>query len=132
MALLTHSCPTIALAATSAFCSFRSLRDGNGNAHGMADTDELAVSVFPPARSSLSLDANLVPMKGGDRFEVVVAHRVDLKSGSLAVVEKSRLFTLVPWRPVFDRQIGEAGSGIMRADGINWQFGRGHAGPEIS
>lgn len=35
-------------------------------------------------------------------------------------------------RPVLDRKIGKVGSSIMRADGISWQFGRGHAGPEIS
>ena len=56
----------------------------------MADTAELAISLLPPARSSLSLYVNLVPIKGGDRFEVIVAHRVDLKSGSFAVVEESR------------------------------------------
>ncbi len=61
-----------------------------------------------------------------------VARRVDLESGSYAMVERSRDFTLVPWRDVLERNIGKAASGIMRADGINWQFGRDRSGPAIS
>ncbi len=68
----------------------------------------------------------------GERIEGVIARRVDLESGSFAVVERSRDFTLVPWREVLDRNIGKAASGIMLADGISWQFGRGRLGPTIS
>lgn len=56
---------------------------------------------------------------------------VDLASGRFAVVERSREFTLVPWRPVLDRQIGRAVSGVMRSDGVSWSFGRGRGGPQI-
>ncbi|WP_254555998.1 DUF3363 domain-containing protein, partial [Salmonella enterica] len=31
---------------------------------------------------------------------------VHLSSGKFAVVEKSHEFTLVPWRPIIDRQLG--------------------------
>lgn len=62
----------------------------------------------------------------------MIARRVDVESGSYAVVERSRDFTLVPWRDVLERNIGKAASGIMRADGISWQFGRGRSGPAIS
>ncbi|KER35966.1 conjugal transfer protein TraI [Sphingobium indicum F2] len=68
----------------------------------------------------------------GERIEGKIKCRVDLESGSHALVERSRDFTLVPWRDVLDRNIGKAASGIMRADGINWQFGRGRNGPVIS
>jgi type IV secretory pathway VirD2 relaxase len=61
-----------------------------------------------------------------------LARHVDLASGRFALVEKSREFTLVPWRPVLQRQIGNRVAGIMRGDGVNWQFGRGRAGPEIT
>lgn len=67
----------------------------------------------------------------GDRVEGVIARRVDLESGPHALVERSRDFTLVPWRDVLERNLGKAASGIMRADGISWQFGRGRAGPSI-
>jgi len=55
-----------------------------------------------------------------------------MTSGRYALVEKSREFTLVPWRPVLERQIGKPVSGIMRGDGISWTFGRGRGGPSIS
>jgi hypothetical protein len=35
------------------------------------------------------------------------------------------------WRDVLECNIGKAASGIMRADGISWQFGRGRSGPSI-
>ncbi len=62
----------------------------------------------------------------------MVARRVDLEGGSYAVVERARDFTLVPWRDVLERNIGKMASGIMRTDGISWQFGRGRSGPAIS
>jgi len=72
------------------------------------------------------------PARNGERVEGVIARRVDLESGPHALVERSRDFTLVPWRDVLDRNIGKAASGIIRADGISWQFGRGRSGPTIS
>jgi len=73
-----------------------------------------------------------VPARNGDRIEGVIARRVDLESGPHALVERSREFTLVPWRDVLERNIGKAASGIMRADEVSWQFERGRAGPAIS
>lgn len=70
--------------------------------------------------------------KSGDRIEGRLARRLDLTSGRFALVEKSKEFTLVPWRPALEKQLGKQVAGIMRTDGINWQFGRGRAGPEIS
>jgi type IV secretory pathway VirD2 relaxase len=70
-----------------------------------------------------------VPARPGERIEGVIARRVDLESGSQALVERSREFTLVPWRDVLERSIGKTASGIMRSDGINWQFDRGRSGP---
>ncbi|TGX55830.1 DUF3363 domain-containing protein [Sphingomonas gei] len=67
----------------------------------------------------------------GARIEGVVRRRVDLVSGRFALVEKSREFTLVPWRPMLERQIGKPVSGIMRGDGTNWSIGRGRGGPAI-
>lgn len=68
----------------------------------------------------------------GDRIEGRLARRLDLTSGRFALIEKSKEFTLVPWRPSLEKQIGKEMSGIMRDDGVNWRFGRGRVGPEIS
>ncbi|WP_157220455.1 relaxase/mobilization nuclease RlxS [Flavisphingomonas formosensis] len=70
--------------------------------------------------------------KAGDRIEGKLTRSVDLASGRFAVIERARDFTLVPWRPVLERQMGKTASGIMRADGVSWTFGRGRSGPEIS
>jgi len=70
--------------------------------------------------------------RSGDAIEGVLSRRVDLAGGRFALVEKSREFTLVPWRPVLEKQLGKEVGGIVRADGINWRFGRGRGGPEIS
>jgi hypothetical protein len=67
----------------------------------------------------------------GDRIEGTIARRVDLESGSFAVVERSLDFTLVPWRDLLERNLGKSASGILRTDGINWQFGRSRSGPSI-
>ncbi|MCW0197621.1 relaxase/mobilization nuclease RlxS [Sphingopyxis sp.] len=57
---------------------------------------------------------------------------VDMTSGRHALVERSRDFVLVPWRPVMDRHIGKSVSGIVRDGGIGWTFGRQRSGPSIS
>ncbi len=68
----------------------------------------------------------------GERVEGVIRRRLDLESGPYAVVERARDFTLVPWRDVLERNIGKSATGIMRANGIDWRFGRGRPGPAIS
>ena len=70
--------------------------------------------------------------RAGERIDGVLRRRVDLNSGRFALVEKSREFTLVPWRPALERQIGKQVAGVMRADGVNWRFGRERSGPVIS
>ncbi|WP_337180640.1 relaxase/mobilization nuclease RlxS [Sphingopyxis granuli] len=57
---------------------------------------------------------------------------VDMTSGRHALVERSRDFTLVPWRPVMERHIGKSVSGVMRDGGVSWSFGRQRSGPSIS
>jgi type IV secretory pathway VirD2 relaxase len=47
-----------------------------------------------------------------------------LASGKFAIVEKSHEFTLVPWRPVIDRQLGREVMGIVRGGSVSWQLGR--------
>nr|WP_256389225.1 DUF3363 domain-containing protein [Martelella sp. AD-3] len=47
-----------------------------------------------------------------------------LSSGKFAIIEKSHEFTLVPWRPVIDRQIGREVAGIVQGGSVSWQLGR--------
>src|SRR3546814_15844199 len=66
----------------------------------------------------------------GERIEGVYRRPVELASGRYALIEKSREFTLVPWRPVLDRHLDKPVLGIMRGDSINWTIGR-HRGTWI-
>lgn len=72
------------------------------------------------ARLAQQFGKRFEPAQIGERIEGVIARRVDLESGSYALVERSRDFTLVPWREVLERSIGKAASGILRADGVSW------------
>jgi type IV secretory pathway VirD2 relaxase len=62
--------------------------------------------------------------RGGERIDGVFRRTVDLADGKYAVVERSRDFTLVPWRPVLERHIGKEVSGLLRGDSISWTVGR--------
>jgi len=68
----------------------------------------------------------------GDRVEGTLGRTVELTSGRYALIQKSREFTLVPWRPALESQIGKPVAGFMRGDGISWAFGRQRSGPNIS
>jgi hypothetical protein len=62
----------------------------------------------------------------------VYRRAIDLASGKFAVIEKSREFTLAPWRPVLERHLDQQVSGVMRGDGISWTIGRQRSGPSVS
>lgn len=70
--------------------------------------------------------------KPGDRIEGRLIRSIEMASGRHALVERSRDFALVPWRPVLDRQVGKVVGGIVREGGINWTLGRQRSGPTIS
>jgi type IV secretory pathway VirD2 relaxase len=84
------------------------------------------------AQLSREMGTPFVESEAGARVSGVYRRPVDTMSGRFALVEKSREFTLVPWRPVLDRYAGKSVSGIMRGDGISWSFGRGRSGPSVS
>lgn len=68
----------------------------------------------------------------GELIEGVYRRPIELASGRFALIEKSREFTLVPWRPVLERHVRKQVAGIMRGDSINWIIGRQRGGPSIS
>jgi hypothetical protein len=68
---------------------------------------------------------------GSGHVAGIYRESVQLLSGRFAVVEKARDFTLVPWRPALDRELGKPVQGIMRGDTISWTIGRTR-GPAIS
>lgn len=49
---------------------------------------------------------------------------VQLSSGKFALVEQSHEFTMVPWRPVIDRQLGREIMGVVQGGSVSWHLGR--------
>nr|WP_269845393.1 DUF3363 domain-containing protein [Haematobacter missouriensis] len=60
----------------------------------------------------------------GEKISGKFTGTVQLSSGKFAVVEKSHEFTLVPWRPVIDRQLGREVAGTVQGGSVSWQLGR--------
>ncbi|WP_443217871.1 DUF3363 domain-containing protein [Pseudonocardia sp. TMWB2A] len=60
----------------------------------------------------------------GETVTGTLTGTVQLSSGKFAIVEKSHEFTLVPWRPVIDRQLGREVSGVVQGGSVSWQLGR--------
>jgi type IV secretory pathway VirD2 relaxase len=70
--------------------------------------------------------------RAGERISGICRRRVDTSSGSYALVERSREFSLVPWRPDLERAIGrEITARIRSSGGISWTLGRERSWPEI-
>ena len=67
----------------------------------------------------------------GRRVEGIYTRSVTVGDAKFAVIEKSREFSLVPWRAALEQAVGKRVSGIMRDGGISWTIGRGRTGPEI-
>ena len=65
------------------------------------------------------------PAQKGERIAGIYTKPVELVSGRYAMIEKSKDFTLVPWRSVLERARGQAVSGTVSAGGgISWDIGR--------
>jgi len=60
----------------------------------------------------------------GEHISGTYRQPVQLVSGKYALVEHAREFTLVPWRPVIEKALGRQVTGLVRGDGISWEFGR--------
>jgi len=67
----------------------------------------------------------------GAHIEGVFRRAVQVGDRKFAVIERSRDFTLVPWRPTIERERGNQIGGIMRDDSFSWRRSRDR-GLEIS
>ncbi len=68
---------------------------------------------------------------GDGRIDGVYRRRIDLAGGRFAVIERSRDFALVPWRPVIEPRLGQRVGGVLRESGVSWTFGRARSGPVV-
>jgi type IV secretory pathway VirD2 relaxase len=63
----------------------------------------------------------------GERIDGTFSRSVNLASGKYAVIQKSKEFTLVAWRPEMEQFRGKALSGTTSSQGINWDWNAGRS-----
>ncbi|CAM3661320.1 DUF3363 domain-containing protein [Litorimonas haliclonae] len=54
------------------------------------------------------------------RISGIYREAIQRPSGKYAVIEKSKEFTLVPWRDTMDRNLGKSISGVVKGQTISW------------
>lgn len=64
------------------------------------------------------------PLVEGEYVAGTYRKRLSLASGRFAMIDDGLGFSLVPWRPALERELGHYVSGITRAGGVEWRFGR--------
>jgi type IV secretory pathway VirD2 relaxase len=65
-----------------------------------------------------------VPVEDGQSLRGRLVGTTQLASGRFAMIDDGLGFSLVPWRPVLEREIGREIAGIARGDDVSWQLGR--------
>ena len=68
--------------------------------------------------------STFVQTSDGERFEGVYRKPIHLASGKFAIIEKSKEFTLVPWRPALERQRGKTVAGAIRGASVSFDFSK--------
>lgn len=71
-----------------------------------------------------SLGKSFKPLPERDRVKGVYAEMIERPSGKYALIERSKEFSLVPWREVMEKRRGMEISGDISRGRINWQFNR--------
>jgi type IV secretory pathway VirD2 relaxase len=64
------------------------------------------------------------PIREGQTVRGKLLGSAQLASGRFAMIDDGLGFSLVPWRPVLEKEIGRQVMGVMRVGDISWQLGR--------
>jgi hypothetical protein len=67
------------------------------------------------------------PLVDGQKIRGVYRAVVVGASGRFAVLDDGVGFSLVPWRPVIEQQLGRSISAVVRGDLVSWRLGRERA-----
>jgi len=70
------------------------------------------------------------PATDGQRVAGVYRRSVMLASGRYAMLDDGMGFSLVPWKPVIERRLGQQLAATVRGGGVSWEIGR-QRGPTI-
>ncbi|EVT87813.1 type VI secretion protein [Pseudomonas aeruginosa VRFPA09] len=64
------------------------------------------------------------PVADGQRVTGIYRRSVMLASGRYAMLDDGMGFSLVPWRPVIEQQLGRQVSAVLQGGAASWQIGR--------
>ena len=94
------------------------------NAQTLKDLEQLDLK---DAGQSLSreYDKPYKPAAKGDKLSGIYRKAIERPSGKYAVIEKSKEFTLVPWREAMDRNLGKSVTGVIKGQTISWTLTKG-------
>lgn len=71
-------------------------------------------------------------VRAGEQVAGMLRKSVEGVGGRYGLVERARDFTLVPWRPVLEQQVGKSVAGVIRDGAIDWKIGRQRSGPVVT
>jgi hypothetical protein len=74
---------------------------------------------------SLEYDKPYKPAATSGKVSGIYRKAIERPSGKYAVIEKSKEFTLVPWRETMDRNLGKSVTGIIKGQTISWTLTKG-------
>ena len=80
-----------------------------------------------PAAAQVAAETGLAhrPLVEGEYVAGTYRKRLSLASGRFAMIDDGLGFSLVPWRPALERELGRhVVRELPRAGGIEWTFGR--------
>ena len=70
------------------------------------------------------------PVTDGQRVAGIYRRSVMLASGRYAMLDDSMGFSLVPWKPVIEKKLGQQLAATVRGGGVSWDIGR-QRGPSV-
>ncbi len=74
---------------------------------------------------SRKLSKSFSPMPSKGKVLGTYVRSIDRTSGKYAIIERSKDFTLVPWRDTLERNLGREVMGVVSGDGISWALNKG-------
>ncbi|MGB3456532.1 MAG: DUF3363 domain-containing protein [Litorimonas sp.] len=80
------------------------------------------------SRISVETGKPYAPLGDARHIDGIYSEAIERPSGKFAVIERSKEFTLVPWRPVMEKRLGRMISGRVSSGGISWDVS-GRRGP---
>lgn len=85
-----------------------------------AQRQRLEITELARAAQTRPGDSAYVPLPEGASFEGVYERPINLAQGRVAVIARSKEFTLVPWRPELERNRGATIKMRKTASGLDW------------